>query len=386
MAPGKFGLFKTRSRDHPEQPSTENLLQHSSSGDTLLVSRMPAAKLVGSRRALLAGLALCAGAALLLLCAPRALRPAPAPTAPINLTATSSAPLAAGNHTSLAPPPRDSRVIFTSEVYEAGHSQPHPERCPARGAGLRLLVLVTSAPDHAAAREAVRLTWGHAALRRDIGFAFVLGSLDSRHEAKADAIRAEDELYGDIIIGNSRDTYSNLTLKTLSMLEWVHTYCPEVPRLLKADDDMFINVPRLLKFIDARMNETRTIWGRVFERISPQRSLRSKYYLSPRQYPSNVFPDYAIGGAYLMTTDVAGELLQAAGQEPYLRLEDVFVTGVLASKLKIKRQNAAEFYNKQVPYLPCNVQKRISIHMVRYHKQFDLWRKLLDGTTKCGNT
>ncbi|CAG9101447.1 unnamed protein product [Plutella xylostella] len=347
---------------------------------------MPAAELAGSRRALRAGLALCAGAALLLLYAPRALCPAPAPAAPHNLTGTSPTPPVAGNHTSPAPPPRDSRVIFTSDVYEAGHSQPHAERCTAWGAGLRLLILVPSAPDHAAAREAVRLTWGHAALRRDIGFAFILGSLDTRDEAKADAIRAEDELYGDIIIGNSRDSYSNLTLKTLSMLEWVHTYCPEVPRLLKADDDMFINIPRLLKFMDARKNETRTIWGRVFERLSPQRSLRSKYYLSPRQYPSNLFPDFTSGPAYLMTTDVVGELLEAAGQEPYLRLEDVFVTGVLASKLKIKRQNAAEFYNKQVPYLPCNVQKGISIHMVRYHEQFDLWRKLLDGTTKCGDT
>ncbi|XP_037969257.2 uncharacterized protein LOC105389906 isoform X5 [Plutella xylostella] len=41
MAPGKFGLFKTRSRDQPEQPSTENLLQHSSSGDTLATPGSP---------------------------------------------------------------------------------------------------------------------------------------------------------------------------------------------------------------------------------------------------------------------------------------------------------------------------------------------------------
>ncbi|CAG9132505.1 unnamed protein product [Plutella xylostella] len=284
---------------------------------------------------------------------------------------------------------RDSRVVLTSELYEAGHSRPHAECCPARGAALRLLVLVTSAPGHAAAREAVRLSWGHAALRRDIGFAFVLGSLNTRDEAKADAIRAEDELYGDIIIGNSRDSYSNLTLKTLSMLEWVHTYCPKVPRLLKTDDDMFINIPRLLKFIDARKNETRTIWGHVYEQASPHRTMWSKYYVSPRQYPSSQFPDFATGGAYLMTTDVVGELLKAAGQEPYLRLEDVFVTGVLASKLKINRQHAAEFADSESSWVslsyhhPCTVKKCISIHMVRNHEQFHLWRKVLDGTTKC---
>ncbi|XP_073964638.1 uncharacterized protein isoform X1 [Choristoneura fumiferana] len=33
MAPVKFGLFKTRSRDHQEQPSTENLLQNSASSE-----------------------------------------------------------------------------------------------------------------------------------------------------------------------------------------------------------------------------------------------------------------------------------------------------------------------------------------------------------------
>ncbi|XP_037967135.2 beta-1,3-galactosyltransferase 5 [Plutella xylostella] len=348
---------------------------------------------VGSRRAQLAALGLCAGAALLLLHAPRASRPAPAPApapAARNLTSTTAAPAPApaDNDTSPAPPPpppprRDPRIIVTGNVYEAGHSRPRAERCPALGARLRLLVLVTSAPDHAAAREAVRLTWGHAAARRDVGFAFVLGT---PAEAKAEAIRAEDELYGDIIIGNSRDSYSNLTLKTLSMLEWVDTYCPKVPRLLKTDDDMFINIPRLLKFIDARKNASRTIWGRVIKRSTPRRSTKSKYYVSPLQYPPKVFPDFATGPAYLMTTDVVGELLKAAGQEPYLRLEDVFVTGVLASKLKIKRQHAAEFYNKKVSYHPCTVQKGIAIHMVRFHEQFDLWRKLLDGKTKCAGT
>ncbi|XP_050358936.1 uncharacterized protein LOC126779129 [Nymphalis io] len=35
MAPTKFGIFKTRSRDQTEQPSTENLLQTSPSNDTV---------------------------------------------------------------------------------------------------------------------------------------------------------------------------------------------------------------------------------------------------------------------------------------------------------------------------------------------------------------
>lgn len=200
--------------------------------------------------------------------APAALpvRPAPpAPPAPATTSANrSTAPPSGAPATS--PPPattrRDPRVVLVRDVYAAGHSRPHPELCPALGARLRLLVLVTSAPGHAAARDAVRLTWGHFAARADVAVAFVLGAPPP---ALAAAIEAEDALYGDVIVGRSVDSYSNLTLKTLSMLEWADTYCPRAPRLLKTDDDMFINIPRLLQFAaaPARANATRTIWGKV---------------------------------------------------------------------------------------------------------------------------
>ncbi|CAH0598130.1 unnamed protein product [Chrysodeixis includens] len=295
----------------------------------------------------------------------RAPRPAPAPS-----------PAAAAR--------RDPRVVLTRDVYEAGHERPHPELCPALGARLRLLVLVTSAPAHAAARDAVRLTWGHYAARADVALAFVLGAPPA---ALRPAIAAEDALYGDVIVGRSLDTYSNLTLKTLSMLEWADTYCPRAPRLLKTDDDMFINVPRLLEFASApaRANATRTIWGKVVRRALPKRTTKSKYYVSPLQFPARVFPDFATGPAYLLTADCIRPLLAAAPAEPYVRLEDVFVTGVLAARLGLRRLHAPEFYNKKVAAHPCAVQRGLAIHMVRYHEQFDLWRKLLDGKTKCAS-
>lgn len=270
--------------------------------------------------------------------------------------------------------------VLTRDVYVAGHERPHPELCPALGARLKLLVLVTSAPSHGAARAAVRLTWGHYAARADVALAFVLGAPPAALRA---AVEAEDALYGDVIVGRSLDSYSNLTLKTLSMLEWTDTYCPRAPRLLKTDDDMFINIPRLLEFAAARANATRTVWGKVVRKSLPKRTTKSKYYVSPVQFPGKVFPDFATGPAYLLTADCVRALLAAAPAEPYVRLEDVFVTGVLASKLNITRRHAPEFYNKKVAAHPCAIQRGLAIHMVRYHEQFDMWRKLLDGKTKC---
>ena len=58
------------------------------------------------------------------------------------------------------------------------------------------------------------------------------------------------ELFGDLIVAESQDTYNNLTLKTMAIMEWVSTYCNKAGYVLKTDDDMFINVPNLFHFID----------------------------------------------------------------------------------------------------------------------------------------
>ncbi|CAK1547547.1 unnamed protein product, partial [Leptosia nina] len=352
---------------------------------------------VSVRRAHAAALFAC-GVLLLLLLAARAPpppvpRPAPA-SAPItqsDVNTTSTRPRVRPpdniTRTTPPPPPHSSQrtatgphIQLVSDLYEAGHERPHPELCPALGAHIKVLIMVTSAPNHTRARDAVRLTWGHYAARRDIAFAFVLGRAPESLRA---ALDAEDALYGDLVVGRSLDSYSNLTLKTVSLLEWADTYCPRVPHLLKTDDDMFINVPRLLRFAAARANATNTIWGKVIKKSLPKRTTKSKYYVSPAQFPGKVFPEFATGPAYLVTRDTARKLLAAAPKAPYLRLEDVFLTGVLSAKLGVRRVHAPEFYNKKVAAHPCAVQRAISIHMVQFHEQFDLWRKLLDGKTKC---
>jgi len=70
----------------------------------------------------------------------------------------------------------------------------------------------------------------------------------------------------------------------------------------------------------------------------------------------------------------------------YLKLEDVYTTGLLAQELKIKRMNIGDFANKKVNFHKtgfCALSRLISMHMVAFHEQFELWRKLLDGRTKC---
>jgi hypothetical protein len=58
-----------------------------------------------------------------------------------------------------------------------------------------------------------------------IRMTFFVGRAGKREEK---LIRNENHAYGDITQGVFMDHYQNLSLKTISMLEWVKNYCSEV--------------------------------------------------------------------------------------------------------------------------------------------------------------
>ncbi|RZF33647.1 hypothetical protein LSTR_LSTR007025 [Laodelphax striatellus] len=276
--------------------------------------------------------------------------------------------------------------ILTERLYESGHDIPSVELCPDLGDKLKLLVAITSAPQHQEARMAIRQTWGHYGQRSDISIGFLLG-LSSPAVPNANTVdanvRAEADLYGDIIRSRFIDSYDNLTLKTVSLTEWVDNFCTKVQFVLKTDDDMFINIPRLLVFINEHSNQKRIIYGRLARKWKPIRNIRSKYFVSSRQFSPPVFPDFVTGPAYLLSGDVMHDLYTNALGRNYLKLEDVYTTGIVAEVINVSRIHVNEFLNKRIPFNPCNVKKSISIHMIKYHEQFDLWKKLLDGRSKC---
>lgn len=276
------------------------------------------------------------------------------------------------------------KVVKTKDIYERGHmSDPASVSniCPNKGTDVNLLILVTSAPTHREQRLSIRQSWGHYGIRRDISIGFVLGrTLDQRIE---DQLSAENYMYSDLIRGNFIDSYRNLTLKTISLLEWTSTNCPNATYLLKTDDDMFINVPKLLQFIESHLSYKRSIFGRLAKKWKPIRNKKSKYYVSPEQYFPPVFPPFTTGPAYLMTSDIIVELYNKSLSQTYLKLEDVYTTGIVAQLLNIHRINIKEFLNRRIAFNQCNIKKSISIHMVKTNEQYDLWKKLSDNSVQC---
>lgn len=73
--------------------------------------------------------------------------------------------------------------------------------------------------------------------------------LSQANNTLLDSFQKEIDLFGDIIIADMKDSYKNLTLKVLYMVDWASTYCSNARFFMKTDDDVFLNVPLVLDFI-----------------------------------------------------------------------------------------------------------------------------------------
>ncbi|XP_017117166.1 beta-1,3-galactosyltransferase 5 isoform X1 [Drosophila elegans] len=275
------------------------------------------------------------------------------------------------------------RMPLVGTIYEHGHQENEIDMeriCPRGGVFTKLLILITSALHHGPARMSIRQTWMHYGTRRDVGMAFVLGRGTNKTLNKA--VDREDFMYRDLIRGHFIDSYSNLTLKTISLLEWVDLHCPRAKYILKTDDDMFINVPKLMTLIST-LKASRSIYGRRAENWKPIRNRWSKYHITKAQYAKDSFPYFTTGPAYLLTGDIVHALYMRSLDTAFLKLEDVFTTGIVAGSLNIRRINVRQIANTRTKFEACHIRDRISIHMVRANEQYELWKMLLDDTVKC---
>jgi hypothetical protein len=281
-------------------------------------------------------------------------------------------------------------IMKVKDYYPSGFSYPNPELCLLDGMGVKLLIIVISAPANFLQRKAIRLTWGTYTQRSDINIAFLIGQVNQPNITAS--LLKETALYDDIITANFQDSYQNLTLKSMAMLEWTSSYCSKAEYLLKADDDMFINVDNLLQFIDKldKVDRSRSepkIYGHLVRAGEPDRRETSKFFLSYEQFSGNTFPDYVTGPAYLFSsTLIAPSFFEKGMEARFNPMEDVFVTGLLAEALNVSRVEVAEFQSFPIQLEmtnDCELSKYISIHRVSYRGQLEIWRRLSDGRTEC---
>lgn len=107
---------------------------------------------------------------------------------------------------------------------------------------------VISAPEFFQKRQTIRNTWARLLTLQSAffnlrGFAFIVGR--STNQSIEKRLKEESFQYGDLIQVDITDNYYNLTLKVAGFLNWIYINCGKVDFVLKADDDVYVNVRNL---------------------------------------------------------------------------------------------------------------------------------------------
>lgn len=243
---------------------------------------------------------------------------------------------------------------------------------------LTLLIVVFSAPNNFRSRMAIRETWGSIAHQNDVVLVFLLGF--SPNESISHQILHESTLYRDIIQGDFMDTYLNLSLKSISMLNWVNTYCNHFRFMLKIDDDVFLNPKNLFKFLNSQKEDQKVIFGRVLSNELPHRNKADKNFVSIDDYPASSYPDFVVGPSYVYTRLTSREIYSVIFNTSFLNFEDVFLNGLCADKALVLRVHHDDFgvNSGEMTWDLCIIHELISIHDINADNMQLLWWSVQD--------
>ena len=258
--------------------------------------------------------------------------------------------------------------------------------------GLRFLVYIHSAPKNFRKRQLVRQTWGSKSIltQYNMRIVFIMGSIP---EAKTmDAVAMESDRYGDIVVEDFFDSYRNLTHKAIAGLKWTSIYCDHAKLVIKADDDILIDIHALMNYLsseEVRKYGTRNlIICNQWTRMKVIRDKKSKWYVSKEEYPDDFFSPYCSGSAFVMSMDVVKALHKASYYVPFFWVDDFYVTGLLVKRtnLQHKRLNGGYILNAKVALEKLtgdtqHVLKFFHVNKMNHiHRMWNTLRKRLNET------
>lgn len=144
----------------------------------------------------------------------------------------------------------------------------------------------------------------------------------------------ESQEHHDLLQSNFLDSYQNLTIKTMVILEWLALRCPSASYAMKIDSDMFLNVHNLVKML-LKAPRRGYMTGMVERGAPVLRDPNSKWFLPQEVFPELYYPDYALGLGYVFSLDLPKKIITASRHVKAIYIEDVYL-GVCMKYLGIK--------------------------------------------------
>ncbi|XP_040041492.2 beta-1,3-galactosyltransferase 5 [Gasterosteus aculeatus] len=253
-----------------------------------------------------------------------------------------------------------------------------------------LLLMVQVATADVAARDSIRRTWGSEkqVLGQLVETLFVLGLPGGADaEQQQEKLRQENLQHRDLIQSNFQDTYRNLTIKTMTMLEWLAAHCAEASYVVKIDADMLLHVPNALKLLlnpgTAKQNY---MTGLVWWHSPVLRNPFNKFYIPEKVMAEPEYPPYPLGMAYVMSLDLPAKILAVAPHIKPIFIEDAYL-GMCLKRLGISPTDPPEdtmfIVDPKHPLSSCSLSKVIAVTTTSVPQMVSYWERSRQPDAQC---
>lgn len=195
-----------------------------------------------------------------------------------------------------------------------------------------LIIVIPSHPNHAVSRNILRKAYNRRIYGKHCKVVFLMGHIKDYHRR----LKIEEQNYvnEDIIMGNFPDGYHNITYHHLHGLKWATQYCSKAKYIMKVDDDIFVNLFKILKkLLNDRNRFRNNLFCGILTNTKPFRNHIDKYYMSFEEYPRDTYPTYCNGWSVVYSNNVARQIIDMSTKVPLVWISDVFVTGLVVERL-----------------------------------------------------
>lgn len=253
-----------------------------------------------------------------------------------------------------------------------------------------LVLIVPVAPNNVAARDAIRKTWGgeKVVLDRRVETLFVLGLPGGADaEQQQEKLKQENLQHRDLIQSDFQDSYRNLTIKTMMMLEWVNARCANASYAMKIDSDIILHVHNLVKLLlDPSTAKQNYMTGLVWWHSPVLRNPFNKFYMPSDVIAEPEYPPYPLGMCYIMSLDLPGKILGVSPQIKPLYIEDVYL-GLCLKSLGLSPTDPPEdtmfIVDPQHPLSGCSLSKLIAATTTSIEQMTSYWQRSKEPEAKC---
>ncbi|XP_070379901.1 N-acetyllactosaminide beta-1,3-N-acetylglucosaminyltransferase 3-like isoform X2 [Dermacentor albipictus] len=230
-------------------------------------------------------------------------------------------------------------VSFLPVAYSVVH------RCRI-GGPLSHVFFVHSAPNNWAKRRLLRETIGDVAMATKHSWTTVFFVGLSRNLGVQQKVLDEAEQHGDLVMLPYLDAYRNLTYKYVYGMKWTMDNCPSARYVVKMDDDMVINLTKLVAYLKRRTpTEPVAFHCYVWTNMMVERNTDSPWYIPKKMYRKSVFSRYCSGSVVLFASKVMEAVYNASFEVPFMPVDDVYVTGEAAKKARVGHVRLNRYYS-----------------------------------------